>query len=226
MNSGYRWSAYTPLQANHGTATDPGHGDASPELADVGRLARRFVRRAVAAARAQDAPVRQLLLDHLGPGAASAPVVSGSWPAYDHVNVQAGLDSWLSETGRQHELAGLIGFRQMMYGLSDLLQAGPHTAMVGVGGVALTPLEAGPGGEVLPCVQRGLYLIEQDGARLVLLLRGPDEHGPSQDVTVEICAADQALARRARYLLGQLPGTTGTMAGPPGTTAGTPHEEI
>jgi hypothetical protein len=51
------------------------------ELADVGRLARRLLNRAVEAARAQDKPLRHLLLDHLGPEAAYLPTVgSGQRP--------------------------------------------------------------------------------------------------------------------------------------------------
>jgi hypothetical protein len=40
------------------------------ELADVGRLARRLLNRAVETARTEDQPLRRLLLDHLGPDAA------------------------------------------------------------------------------------------------------------------------------------------------------------
>lgn len=78
-----------------------------PELADVFRLGRRLVRRTVAAARAEDQPLRRVLHDHLRPGAASMPTVSGSWLQYDHVNVQVGLDAWLARPGRQHELVGI-----------------------------------------------------------------------------------------------------------------------
>ncbi len=197
MSHGWGGFAYTSHRAGFSPGPDSGQNpEANPELADIGRLARRLVRRAVATARAEDAPVRQLVLGHLGPEAASAPVVSGSWPGYDHVNVQAGLDAWLTGDGRRHELTGLIGFRHMMFGFGDLLQAGPHTRMIGVGSVALAARDAGPDGEVLSCVQCGVYLIEDNDVRLALLLRGPDERGPSQDVTVEICAADQVVAQR------------------------------
>lgn len=93
-----------------------------PELADVFRLGRRLVRRTVAAARAEDQPLRRLLYDHLRPGAASMPTVSGSWLQYDHVNVQVGLDAWLARPGRQHELVGITGFRHSMFGLGELVE--------------------------------------------------------------------------------------------------------
>jgi hypothetical protein len=31
-----------------------------------------------------------------GPDAAFVPTVSATWPAYEHVNVQVGLDAWLA----------------------------------------------------------------------------------------------------------------------------------
>jgi hypothetical protein len=88
--------------------------DSRPELADVGRLARRLVNRAVQAARGQDQPLRRLLLDYLGPDAPSWPTLSATWPAYEHVNVQVGLDAWLAgapgDAGpRQHEVFGITG---------------------------------------------------------------------------------------------------------------------
>src|SRR5689334_10244081 len=66
------------------------------EIADVGRLARRLLDRAVETARTENHPLRRLLLDHLGPDAPYLPTVSATWPAYEHVNVQVGLDAWLA----------------------------------------------------------------------------------------------------------------------------------
>ena len=73
----------------------PAHLESRLELADVGRLARRLLRRAVAAARTEDAPVQRALWEHLGPQAADVPVVRATWPGYDRVNVQVGLDRFL-----------------------------------------------------------------------------------------------------------------------------------
>ena len=170
--------------------------DSRPELADVARLARRLMHRAVSAARAEDAPAQRLLRDHLGPGAASMPVVSGSWPGYDHVNMQAGLDAWLADEGRGHRLAGLTGFRHMDFGLADLMQPGSYGERLGVGSVATSALSAGPGGQTRACVQCGLYLVDDAGTRFALLLRGPEDRGPSEEVSLEIAAADQAAAQR------------------------------
>ncbi len=175
---------------------------AGQELADVFRLGRRLLRRAVLAARAQD-QLQRLLFDHLGPGWASLPVVTGSWPAYDHVNVQIGLDAWLAAPGREHVLAGITGFRHVSFGLGDLAQSGgldPSIGQLGVGSVAFAPVPAGPAGQTRACVRCGLYLIEDTGARLAVLLRGPGEHGPGE-VSLEVAGGDQ---ERAMHVLDEV----------------------
>ena len=71
-------------------------GGERPELADAGRLARKLVRRAVRTARSEDQPLRQVLLDHLGPDAATLPTVSDATPLYEQVNLQVGVEAWLA----------------------------------------------------------------------------------------------------------------------------------
>jgi hypothetical protein len=160
-------------------------------------MARRLIRRAVLAARADDAPVQRVLREHLGPDAASLPVVSGSWPGYDHVNVQAGLDAWLAGWRREHELIGLTGFSPESPGLAGLLQPATEHVRPGVGSVAMAALPCGPGGQTMACVRCGLYLVDDGDTRLALLLRGPDGRDPDGNVTLEVACADQAAAQRA-----------------------------
>jgi hypothetical protein len=167
-----------------------------PELADVVRLGRRLVRLVVAAARAEDQPLQRLLFEHLGPGWASVPVVTGSWAPHDHVNVQIGLNAWLAVSGRQHELVGVTGFRHAPFGLGDLAQPGglnPHVRALGVGGVTVVTMPAGPAGQTRSCVQCGLYLVDDRGARLAVLLRVPGEQG---GVSLEVAGVGQDHAER------------------------------
>src|ERR1700733_6753648 len=159
-------------------------------------MARRLIRRAVLAARADDAPVQRVLREHLGADAASLPVVSGSWRGYDHVNVQAGLDAWLAGWRREHELVGITGFSRQNFGLADLLQPAAEQMWLGVGSVAMAALPCGPGGQTMACVRCGLYLVDDGDTRLALLLRGPDDHDPDGNATLEVACADQAAAQR------------------------------
>ncbi len=150
-------------------------------------------------ARADEASVANLLASHLGPGADTVSVVSASWPRYDHVNVQAGLDEWLSADSREHRVAGLTGFRfhPRMAGLSDLLRPGPFTRGIAVGSVTTTALPAGPGGLTRPCVQGAVYLVTEEDGPMALLMRGPDDDGPADRVVVEVAAQEPARAQRA-----------------------------
>jgi ATPase family associated with various cellular activities (AAA) len=173
-----------------------GGPDDWPELADIPRMARRLIRRAVLAARADDAPVQRGLREHLGPETPGIPVVSGSWQGYDHVNLQAGLDAWLAGWRREHELVGLTGFQHENFGLADLLQPAAEHLWLGVGSVAMAALPCGPGGQTMACVRCGLYLVDDAGTRLALLLRGPSDHDPDGNATLEVACADQAAAQR------------------------------
>jgi ATPase family associated with various cellular activities (AAA) len=151
----------------------------------------------VSTARAEDTSVRRLLMDHLGASVATLPIATASWPRYDHVNVQAGLDAWLAGPGIEHQVCGLTGFHHAMFGLSDLAQTGPRHFGIGVGSVTTHALPAGPGGLTRPCVQCALYLVTGPDGPLALLMRGPEEHGPTEDVTVEIACADAGAGQRA-----------------------------
>lgn len=172
--------------------------DATPELADVSRMARRLVRRFVATARADALPTLQSVLRaHFGSPADALPVVSENWPPFEHVNVQLGLEGWLATVRRSFQLIGITGFQHRMFVLADLL--GDEMAMhgPGMGSVAMANQPSGPGGQTYPCVQCGLYLVETDTGRLAILLRGSDSRGPQQSVSLEVMAQDADQAAEA-----------------------------
>ncbi len=169
----------------------PEDSDRPPELADVRRLAQRAVRAVVRTARADERPrLGTILSEHLATDPASLEVVEESWPPYEHVNVQAGLDAWLTQPGRSHRLVGLVNFRHHEFGLADLLRPdgdgyrhGPQP-----GNVARVNLPSGPGGQVRECVECGIYLVDDGGTRLCLLLRGAEPHSDHVRVSVQIVA--------------------------------------
>jgi len=199
MRSHGRWAAYAPLTENRygGREMEIEPGDSSrPELADVARLGKRLMRQAVRLARADETSVRHLLAGHFGTDAPGLPIVSANWPNYDHVNVQAGVDAWLAKPGREHQIAGLTAFRHADFGLADLVQPGPWQH-VGLGSVTTVSLPAGPDGQTRPCVQCAIYLVHDGAGPLALLLRGPEEHGPSDEVTIEVACASQEQAQQA-----------------------------
>jgi ATPase family associated with various cellular activities (AAA) len=173
--------------------------DSRPELVSAGRLAGRLISRAIAlaAARGQESPLRRVLLNHLGPPAATWPVLTASWPAFDQVNVQLGVEAWLAGPGRAHQLVGVTGARYWQADLADLLSDGPPDPLLGspgVGSVTTESRPAGPGGVTHPCVSCGVYLIEDRGQRFALLLRGPEDGNPDEPVRLQVAGASQARA--------------------------------
>jgi hypothetical protein len=162
----------------------PAHLESRPELADVGRLAKRLLRRVVVVARTEDAPVQRALWEHLGPQAADVPVVRATWPAYDRVNVQVGLDAWLAGPGRRFELTGLTGFHPGP-GLADLVRNDQWRG-VRMGSPATDLLPAGPDDVTLDCLQCALGLVTDGERPLALLMQAS---GP--EVIVEAACADR-----------------------------------
>jgi hypothetical protein len=169
------WVAYGPAIDNEAAApAEP----LRPELADVGRLLRRGVRAVVGAARADErVTLSRILTEHLGDGAPSLEVVQENWPAYEHVNVQAGVDGWLADPRRSAELVGIVGYQHRPFGLGELLTAVEGAAQDPFGPRPGSPSRvnqpAGPDGEVRPCVRCGLYLVTEGDARLAVFFRGP-----------------------------------------------------
>ena len=174
-------------------------GDLHPEIADVGRLVRRGVRAVVGAARAADRPMLSRIVgDHLGGDAGELEVVEETWPGYDHVNVQAGLDAWLAGAGRTFQLVGVAGFQHVMFGIGDLL-AGEGSDHYGLrpGNPASVNLACGPDGEVRPCIRCGVYLVDEGEVRTAVLLRGAAPEMGQDSVSVQIVSTDPAAAPRA-----------------------------
>ena len=162
-----------------------------PELADVGRYGRLLVDRFVTQARSADQPTfRSLIAGHLGVGVDDLAVVDESWPAYEHINVQAALDAWLAGEGREHQIVGLADYRHRGgFGLADLLGADPHRRGPRPGNVTRVNLPSGPGGITRECLRAALLLITDGTDRFALLVMGADRDADRSSVSIEIVAA-------------------------------------
>ncbi len=196
----FGWSAHAPVPGVVPGVGAAAEGDLRPELADLGRLARRGLRAVIGAARAGERPrLSRILADHLGAGAEAYDVVEETWPGYDHVNVQAGLDAWLADPRRSWELVGIANFQHAMFGLGDLLAGGegPHDPMgLRPGNPATVNLACGPDGEVRPCQRCAAYLVTEGDVRAVLLLRGASPEFGNERVSLQIVSNDPSAAGR------------------------------
>ncbi len=195
--------SYSALHAGSG---DPGAEQALSDayddrlrISDAAKLARRTRRRIVGAARADDRiTFRKLVVEHLEVDPSALDVVQETWPSYDHVNVQAGLDAWLGEPGREHRLVGVVNWRHRDFGLSELMGSTglPEHHGPSPGNVARKNLATGPAGEVHPCVVCGVYLVNEGDGRAVLLFRMGDPQTGRPVTTLEIAADDPDLRDR------------------------------
>ena len=134
-------------------------------------------------------------MEHLGVEPDSLEVVRESWPAYDHVNVQAGLDAWLASDQRTHQLVGMVNYRHWEFGLSELMQSSEFRGPT-PGNVSRVNLASGPGGAVRPCVACGLYLVTEGEHRAALLFRSGQRDMGQPGTGLEITAQDPAFAAR------------------------------
>jgi hypothetical protein len=193
----HRWDSPSP------TLED----DARPEIGDIGRLARRVVRRTVRAARADEEPtLSSILRDHLGGSSGERAVVDETWPLYEHVNVQAGIDAWLRQAPVTSQLVGVVDFQHQEFGLAELLSEPGHRGYgPRPGNVARTNLACGPDGETAACVQCGLYLVTEGIDRAAVLVRRADPH-QGGGLTVQVVATADEYALRVAAEIRRLAG--------------------
>ncbi len=148
-----------------------------------------FMEAVTNAAEAPHSPLLERIQAHLGTNSTELPVVSEEYDTFDHPNLQIALDAYLAESGRSADLIGIgtDNKRFMQFGLSDLLSWGGQSGR--------PTLNEGPvdyvnfhlaGDEILPCVQIGLYLVQDGPIHLVVLVTGASDHGPQQKIRVEV----------------------------------------
>jgi hypothetical protein len=152
-------------------------------------------------ARADEQPtLASILREHLDPGADEFAVVGESWPMYEHVNVQAGLDAWLAAPGREHELVGVIGFQHQQFGIAELLDSTSglhHPFGPRPGNVSRSNMACGPGGAVRACVLCGLFLVSDGERRTALLFRAADVHSGIPLASLQVVSTEDGFAAQA-----------------------------
>jgi hypothetical protein len=104
------------------------------------------------------------------------PTVTDTCALYEQVNIQVGVDAWLAEAGRSHELIGITGVPDMRFNdvtFGDLIQAhsGNLFGHAGVGAPVAVNLPCGPDGRTLPCVSNGIYLVRDGADRLAIMFK-------------------------------------------------------
>ncbi|HEX8632099.1 MAG TPA: ATP-binding protein, partial [Catenuloplanes sp.] len=166
---------------------------------DVRRFGRQFHEFMEAMSRLRPAeepsPLWQRLRDHLGAEPAGLPVVTETFAAYEHPNVQAALDAYLAGSGATAELVGITGPGREHEGLTDIVVATGHNRQFSLGAVDYTTVPVGVGRET-SCVSFGLYLITSGAERLGVLMRVGARRSGMMQLSLEVLSADAEVARR------------------------------
>lgn len=135
------------------------------------------------------------LTEHLGREPHGLPVVTDSFPVYDHANVQVALDRYLDIEGRGAELIGVGGGGGREFqSFTELIELGVYHQHYGVGAVDYVTVPVGIG-EERTCVRLGVYPVSDGAWRFAVLLRVSVYSGLPR-VTLEVLAPDPEPASR------------------------------
>ena len=167
------------------------------ELAEFGRLFRQFLDQVLA--QAVSGPESDLLVrlrEHLGRDPRGLPVVTDSFPTYDHANVQDALDVYLAEPPRGFELVGVAGRSggREHHTFSELIEMAAFQQAFRLGAVDYVSVPVGVAVD-RSVVQFGLYLVRDETPCAVLLRRGAERYGRPV-VQLEILTIEPAAAQR------------------------------
>jgi hypothetical protein len=151
-----------------------------------------FMEAMTVAAAQPSSPLIDRIHVHLGTDPTQHPVIAEEYDAFEHPNVQVALDAYLAGPDRRADLVGVGGnsMRNMNFSLSDFLSQGGFMARFRLteGPVDYVNIHLAQG-RVLSCVQFGLYFVHNGDTPLVVFMAGPsDQHGPRQNLRVEVVA--------------------------------------
>jgi hypothetical protein len=157
------------------------------------RLYTDFMSRMITAAPSIEAPIVSTLRAHFNAEPRVLTSVSQGFPVYEQPNLQIALELWLSSRRRRHSLIGVSGggIGPRMSFSSLLVAPGPLYSGTHLGSVDYLMVDIGAG-EMLQCVQQGMYLVHEGPKRLAVFIRGAQQSfEPNPKVVVEVVAVDR-----------------------------------
>lgn len=170
-------------------------GDQEGEAREFGRRFADFMAWANHLDAAENQPITQMLRQHLG-DRLEQPTVQRQWGAFEQVNVQRALNSWLADRDRAIQVQGLSVPRHFSDISMGQLMDGSGLPPVRIGAPDITDLPAGPG-ETLACWNCALMLVRVPAGPFALLVTGPQEH---EEPTVTIATAGLPVAEAQAVL--------------------------
>ncbi|HEX4701808.1 MAG TPA: ATP-binding protein [Pseudonocardiaceae bacterium] len=141
----------------------------------------------------------QMVTRHIGCPLAQVPNVAIAFGAWEHVNVQRGVDAYLAAHSPDATWFGIAGGGRSHQDVIDMLTTAGQSNAFQLGAVDYATVATGPD-SVTEAVQLGLVAtVSPTGAPVVITVRGPSEfHGPHLQAKLQILAADRATATATR----------------------------
>ena len=121
-----------------------------------------------------ESAVRRRLDHHLGRDPGDLPIVSRALAAWDRPNFQVAVDAWTA--GREVEVVGLSVIEGYRAGLAEPVRGAHWGLELELGAVQHVTVPLGEH-ESIACVEAGLWLVHDDGAPLVLMLKSQEAEG-------------------------------------------------
>jgi hypothetical protein len=145
----------------------------------------------------QRSEVSGLIRGFLDPEALERSVVTKVLPPFEHVNLQAALDAWCHEPGREVSVHGLsLPPHHGPVGLQQLLMS-EGMRHVRLSAPAFADLPNGPG-STLACLRLAVLLVGDGRGRYLLQVRAPSEHDSQLSVEIAGLPVDGAHEVHAR----------------------------
>ncbi len=152
---------------------------------------------------AADSPLISRITDHLGCPLTEIPNVALHHPAFEHVNLQRGVDAYLAEHSPDAVWFGIAGNRHFSTVIDMLAEAGNNRSYQ-LGAVDYTTVATGPDTSS-EAVQLGLVCTRApDGTPVVLAIQGAQEDRGEERCHLQLLAADRATAATVREEIDRL----------------------
>jgi hypothetical protein len=142
------------------------------------------------------------LRSHFGTDPTMLPVLEQAFALYERPNLHLALEETVAPAKRKTELLGVVAMQEYYVPSLARLSRAASARHFDVGPVEYVDAPL-PGEQHLACVKNGLYLVEDDGRPLAILL-AEQRHAWPQGITIEVMAAERDHAERSIRALTRL----------------------
>jgi cell division protease FtsH len=159
---------------------------AGVSVEDFGVLFERFLETVVKGGK-RSSPLADLLAAHLAVDPSSLSVVVEPMTSAQRPNLQVALDAFLAAPERRSTIVGLQSPNRAHEGVSFAQALQREWSMLTIGAPEFSEISLGEG-EVLPCLDFGIYLVHEDDHPFAILVSKAAAYNPQVQQRVEVIA--------------------------------------